>query len=421
MVINTIENYESFIKLREAWNDLLESSAESENVFLRHEWFDVWWQAFGANKEMFILLCFNEDRILGIAPLMIFRDYYKGIPYTRLGFIENPNAPSVDFIIKKGEENRVIRSFLDYLVLSSTNVWHVSVLNKIPNVSDTIGACEEFFSQNKIKYLLRKGQSSPYIPMNSDWDTFLKSTSVRFRKQLRNKINKINSAGQMGCEVWHDVRVDGKHLIDAISVSSRSWKHREGTSMNSTPERRKFFELLSGVASRNGWLRIWLLNLDGKPIAVEYHLEYKRRTNAMRGDFDEAYDNLSPGSILEAHIIEHCFNKGLLEYNFCGLDYRYKMRWTSHLYKQSNILVYNATPYSMFLYMLQKNLPLFKQKWIRLFSRPSNTRSSGIHPPTMKHQSLTINQQRETSNQQIATGIQQLSTRSQETSNRKPV
>jgi len=361
-MITKITEYSDFVVLKEDWNALLESSQERENVFLRHEWFDVWWQAFGKGKELLILLCQEAGKIIGIAPLMIFRDRYKGLPYKRLGFIEDPNAPSMNFIIKQGGEESVLPAILAYLVEPGTNAWHAAVLNKLPAGSSMLRTSTNCFSQQKIKYLLRNGQDSPYVPVNSDWETFLASTSVRFRKQLRNKINKLNKAGKVSFDVFDNIGVDGKHLEEAMSVSSRSWKQDQGTSMSSTPSRKRFFELLSSVASKNGWLRIWLLYLNGNPIATEYHLEYKGRTHAMRGDFDKSHDSLSPGSVLEAHIIEHCFKKGLLEYDFCGLPYGYKLRWTELLHTHNNILFYNGSYFSSGLYILQQYLPLIRWK-----------------------------------------------------------
>ena len=154
--------------------------------------------------------------------------------------------------------------------------------------------------------------------------------------------------------------------------------------MNSTPERKKFFELLSDVASKNGWLRIWLLKLNGNPIAVEYHLEYKRKTHAMRGDFDESWDNLSPGSVLEAHIIEQCFKNDLLEYDFCGLPFGYKLRWTNILHERSNLLFYNLTPYSAALYAAQKYFPIIKSKYISLKGLVSRKFSCEKYPGSAK-------------------------------------
>jgi hypothetical protein len=377
-MITEITDYTDLITLKETWNALLEHSQKSDNVFLRHEWFDVWWQAFGANKEMFVLLYHYKNKLLGIAPLMIFKNSYKGIPYKRLGFIEDPNAPSMNFIVQHGEEQRAIHTFLEYLQHKKQK-WHVSVLTKIPKSTPTIAICRSLFDTQSIKYIVRSGQNSPYIPMDSDWETFLKTTSAKFRKQLRNKINKLQKAGEVKFDVCRDVGINREHLNDALSVSSRSWKHQEGTSMTSTPERKSFFELLSDIAAKNGWLRIWLLKLNGKSIATEYHLEYKGKTHAMRGDFSETYNGLSPGSILEAHIIEQCFRTGVLEYDFCGLPFGYKMRWTKLLHERSNLLFYNATPYSHILYWAQKYLPIMHRKYKALTKDFSCKRSLSLH------------------------------------------
>lgn len=364
-MITEITTYRDFVSLKKNWNELLESSQESDNVFLRHEWFDVWWQAFGTEKSLFILLYYDDKKkLVGIAPFMLFRDMYKGLPYKRLGFIEDPNAPSMNFIVKQKCEERVICGLVKFLLNREQKRWHAVVLNKIADSSSTISICTQFLQDNKAGFLLRKSQNSPYIPMNSNWETFLKTTSVKFRKQLRNKINKLKKSGEVSFEVWHDIGTNREHLNDALAASSLSWKHHDGTSMTSTPERRRFFELLSDVGSKNGWLRIWLLKLNGKSIATEYHLEYKGKTHAMRGDFDESYNGLSPGSILEAHIIEQCFKNGVLEYDFCGLPFGYKMRWTKLLHERSNLLFYNATPYSHILYWVQKYLPIMRRKYM---------------------------------------------------------
>jgi len=379
-VIIKITNYKDFISLKESWNKLLESSREKNNVFLRHEWFDAWWQAFGIGKNLFILLYYDDkQKPVGIAPFMLFRDTYKGLLYKRLGFIEDPNAPSMNFIVKQKYEERVIGEFMKFLLKKKKNRWDAAVLNKIPDNSSTISICTQFLKDNKAGFLLRKSQNSPYIAMKSDWERFLKTTSAKFRKQLRNKINKLLKAGEVKFDVCRDVGINREHLNDALSVSSRSWKHQEGTSMTSTPERKRFFELLSDVASKNGWLRIWLLKLNGKPIATEYHLEYKSKTHAMRGDFDEEYASLSPGSALEAQIIEHCFKNGLLEYDFCGLPYGYKMRWTRLLHERSNLLFYNATSHSHILYWAQKYFPIMHKKYEALTKDFSCRRSLGPH------------------------------------------
>ena len=363
-MIEVITNYEKFRSLKSSWNQLLENSSEHENVFLRHEWFQSWWQAFGSEKTMFILVHYSNNHVVGIAPLMLFRDKYKIIPYNRLGFIEDANAPSMNFIISNDREKEVVSSIIRYLLTEARQYWHVAILNKITDNSSTLELCKRFLSNYNAKYLVRTSQNSPYIETNGDYEKFLSTTSTKFRKQLRNKFNKLQKTGEVAFEVHREVGNGGSYLQEAINVSSKSWKHGEGTSMAATQERRKFFENLSKEAGKNGSLRIWLMRLNGNPIAMEYHLEYKGRTHAMRGDFDESFSHLSPGSALEAYIIKHCFVAGLSEYDFCGLPYGYKVKWTKLLHRRSNTLFYSPKPFSRVLYLVQKYLPLMRSKWL---------------------------------------------------------
>ncbi len=110
MDIEVISEYKNFISLEEEWNSLLEK-CPNENVFLRHEWFRCWWEAFGKNKQLYIILVKDTGKIIGIAPLMISKDNYRGFPVKKLSFIKDDNTAHADFIIpeRKKESSEVDR------------------------------------------------------------------------------------------------------------------------------------------------------------------------------------------------------------------------------------------------------------------------------------------------------------------------
>jgi len=358
-MMRLIQTHKEFVKIRDQWNELLDNSGQKENVFLRHEWLDVWWRAFGAGKGMFVILKFSGSQLEAAAPLMLFKDSYKGIPYKRISFIEDPNAPSADVILAQGHEERGLKSLFGYLY-DRKGQWTVADLNKIDRCSSTVTLAAKILEEAGARFLVRNSMASPYIKIQGEFSDFLAKTSSKFRRQLKHKFNKLNRAGKVDFVVYEDPGPNGKFLKMAMDVSRASWKHRHRTSMVSTPERREFFSELSNIAARNGWLRIWLLYLDDKPIATEFHLEYMKRTHAMRGDFDEAASSLSPGSVLEAHIIEECFRNNLSEYDFCGLPYGYKLRWTTQLHERRNLIFCNRSCYSYLLYAAQKYLPVMR-------------------------------------------------------------
>lgn len=247
-MIKLIDCFESFISLELDWNSLLASSEESENVFLRHEWFHVWWQAFGSDKIMHILLDYEDDRLIGIAPLMISYDKYHNIPFKKLSFMEDPNAPSMNFIVDQKSTEKAIFHFIEYL--STHKKWHVAVLNKIGISSKSYSELIKVLNSQNKKYLLRASQDSPFIPVKGDYDAYLSKTSKKFKKQLRNKENKAFKSGEVKIKLYKNIGLDGKNLETIFKVSDRSWKKETGTSMVSSRERRMFFKQLSLIAEK---------------------------------------------------------------------------------------------------------------------------------------------------------------------------
>ena len=87
-VISKVSNFHGFLSLEQEWNSLLKRSV-SNSIFLSHEWFKCWWEAYGGEYELFILLCKDEGRLIGISPLMMSKDRLRGFPVKKISFIES--------------------------------------------------------------------------------------------------------------------------------------------------------------------------------------------------------------------------------------------------------------------------------------------------------------------------------------------
>jgi len=370
VVVSTLS---SFRCLHQEWNELLDASEERDNVFLRHEILDVWFSSFGASKLMYVITCYDNGQIQGAAPLMIVSDRYKYLAYRRLGYIEDANMPSLNIICRNGRELEVIQSVVRHLVCEIPALWDAAVLNKMPISSNTLSSLTTCLAACRIRHFIRKSMNSPFIKTVGSYDAFLKTTTPKFRKQLRSKLNRLDREGKVDIATYHKVGDQERHLLEVFSVSARSWKHSVNTSMTGTLEREQFYRALSHVAEKNGWLRLWILRLKDQPIAMEYHLEYAGITHAMRGDYDRAFEHLAPGSVLEAQIIKHCFLTSTKEYDFCGLPYEYKTRWTNMLHERVCICFYPKKPYSLFLYFIQRYAPIARRIATNILKYPGDT------------------------------------------------
>jgi CelD/BcsL family acetyltransferase involved in cellulose biosynthesis len=116
-------------------------------------------------------------------------------------------------------------------------------------------------------------------------------------------------------------------LGKAVDVSRRSWKQATGNSLDN-PGPGAFIQTLTGHAARRGWLSLWLLHIDSKPVAMEYQLVDGANVYALRADFDTACEEISPGSYLMRTLVESLFDKGLQRYYMGPGSNAYKTRWT---------------------------------------------------------------------------------------------
>ncbi|MBI5055391.1 MAG: GNAT family N-acetyltransferase [Nitrospirae bacterium] len=344
--IDVITDFEEFRKLRDPWTSLLEQS-RADKVFLTHEWFSVWWEAFGGKRSLFVILVKKGGEILGIAPLMRGKSTYRGFPVRNIECMGNNDSPGFGFITKKNYGDEIAGAIISFLFRDETG-WDIISCNNM--------FCNEDYHEIRAavdragrKCIVMDGLSSPYLMTDADWETYFKSVSTKSRKTLRNISNRIKKLGSITVSEIENP----ENLDDIISVSKRGWKYKKGLSFINRSNRRNFFEALTWMARRKKWLSIWCMYKDGVPVAYEYHLKYKGNNAALLSEFDIDYENYSPGAYLDYEIVRSLFEKGVHEYDMCGSQDEYKKKWSKDIRQYKNMRIFNNTFYSGFLYSLE--------------------------------------------------------------------
>jgi CelD/BcsL family acetyltransferase involved in cellulose biosynthesis len=92
--------------------------------------------------------------------------------------------------------------------------------------------------------------------------------------------------------------------------------------------RAAFHREFAAVALERGWLRLWLLELDGRPAAAWYGLRFGGVEHYYQSGRDPAFDSLSAAFVLLAHTIRAAFDDGAREYRFGRGQDPYKYRFT---------------------------------------------------------------------------------------------
>lgn len=80
------------------------------------------------------------------------------------------------------------------------------------------------------------------------------------------------------------------------------------------------------MALLRGWLRLYLLSVDGNCIAVEYCLHIADRVADFQSGFDVRWSRFGVGTLLIAHAIREAIQEGASEFDFLRGGEAYKRR-----------------------------------------------------------------------------------------------
>jgi CelD/BcsL family acetyltransferase involved in cellulose biosynthesis len=355
--IEIIDDVQIFRSSKEEWNRL-SSTCEDIGLARNFDFIVSWWEAFRRGRKLRIVVLKDDSgRWVAVSPMYIETILYRGIPIRVLSFMENGYMPACGFLMSEN----LVESTVDHFcrVLFSFEKWEMVRLPKLPTLHPLIARIRRNAGDAGFRNGILPNIETPVIDICGTWDEFLKTRSSSFRKQLRSKRNRFSR--EPGTSI-DEVVVESENverLVQAMTdISAESWKSSTGADLASNPSARYFLErMLTRMSSEKGNATVWFALKDGKPIAYELHLRQDDITYPLRADFNESFKDLSPGSVLEAAILEKMFaSKELRKYYSCGTTYGYLMRWTDQTVSHSTLEVFSPSLSAQLGYRIEYGL-----------------------------------------------------------------
>ena len=350
MKVRRIESPEEFEALAPVWNDVARAGGYA-SPFLSHDWFVCCWRAAARARRPLLLLVEDAAGPVALVPLARWAARLRGLPVRVLGTLDAPDTPFVDWPVA-GSPEPVAEAVMAHLV--ARRDWDLLILEKMPVDSPIVKALESGMpggARCQRAATLR----SPYLDVSGSWEAFWAQTSQRFKKTFRSVRNRLEKAGRVAVEEHRSLGVDGGPFAEALEVSLRSWKGPRRLAMANMPGMPEFFRSLTERASARGWLRLWVLRLDGRAVATEYQLEADGRVHALRADFDASLpEDLSPGAYLSGHIVRALFDReGIHEYDMGPGDNEYKSRWATGAHETVRLRLFHPGIYGKSLFAME--------------------------------------------------------------------
>jgi len=319
--IEVIDTKEGLAAIAKPWNDLLALS-RSNTIFLTWEWLYSWVECFAnADRELYILMVYSENMLIGIAPWCIRKVKYAGFMMRRIEFLGTPEAGSdyLDVFAKKGGEKEVARSIYQFLFGEASSKWDCFGFFDIPSESLFLLHFMEQMKADGRHVEVEAGAFCPSLILPKTREDFLSQLSSSRRKRYARDLRILEREGEVRHESFK-LEKAGHALKEFKELYQQRWNHSD-----------PLFLFLEKVhLHAQGEDKIWVdfLSVNGRNVAGLLHLRCGERLFLYLMAADRSFiKEISVGNILVGLSIEKAIAEGFSEYNFLKGYEEYKFYW----------------------------------------------------------------------------------------------
>ena len=308
--------------LRPQWNALLRASA-ANGPFLTWEWMHAWWTHLAGTSTLSILAVRDGDELIAIAP---FRVAPNAMPwFSRIEFMATGYAGSdyLDLIVREGREDDAIRAIAGFLGTQRMTLR----LDHLPEASLAARLTERLSADGWMSSSAPDGVC-PRIPLaGHTWDSYLATLGSAHRANVRRRLRGIEQQFQARFELVTSDTVRTRALDALAGFHQQRFKEQGGSSAFFTPTVRAFQEEATRRALDRGWLRMYVLWLNGEIAAVMYGFFYNRQFYFYQHGFDDRHSRHSIGLVLMAMTIRAAIDEGAEAFDLLWGTEGYKSLW----------------------------------------------------------------------------------------------
>lgn len=336
---HVVEDTASFEQLREEWNELLEAS-DSNGLFLTWEWLFTWWKHLSGGRRLHIVTVRLGRQLVAIAPLALRpSSLARLLPFRALEFLGSGIIGSdyLDFIIRRGQEREACRTLADYLSREKL-VLELTQLSKDACVAAEIAAR---LHQEAWNLAEAKTNVCPFINLSGhSWESYLASLGSEHRYNFGRRMKNLTKRFEVRFEQARSEEQRRGSFALLVALHNMRWRDRGCSEAFYAANLLAFHQELSRLALERGWLRLFVLRLDGAPAAALYGFRYHRVFYFFQSGFDPNYGKHSVGLVTMGLAIKSAVEEGAEEYDLLHGDEPYKFHWARTSRELSRLELY---------------------------------------------------------------------------------
>lgn len=334
--VQEIKDIVNLAYYRDDWTRLLAACPDGD-LFQTFEWVSTWIEEFWRHGPIRFLLVWNGTQLAGLAPFLL-DDTGELWCSPALVLPINPHARRTG-ILHDGRVEEVVNAILRYLRTTGSLVKLI-----LPHVVERSGLAKvmaEAARGTGMSTVIKADGGSPIVLIREDWESYLLTRSDHFRSGLGRKRRKLERAGRAKFVIADAPEALDRALNAVLHVERNSWKQTAGTSFTAERGLARFYHRLARRCAQQGWLRVYLLYVDGQPIAHIYGTAYRNRYYALKTAYDRSYAAYSPGAVLFGFALRDAFAQQYEMFDFLGYQSRWKNEMANDVTRHVDLCVFS--------------------------------------------------------------------------------
>jgi CelD/BcsL family acetyltransferase involved in cellulose biosynthesis len=280
--------------------------------FQSPQWLLAWIETF-TPLRLRVVVVRNQDRLLGVAPLLIYRRGAERL----LAFAGGGVSDYLDVLSEPGQESTVVAAVFS-AILEDPGWSTLELTDLAPN--------SVLLRSAALRQLASTHDTTSVLVLPSELGELLQCFSKRQRANLRNARSRLERQGGGAVECARPETAQ-EFLEDLFRLHTRRWSDKGQPGVLDDDRLRAFHRMVVPGLIASGRLHLYRLRVAAGTAAVIYSLFDANTVYCYLQGFDPGFGFFSPGTLLMFSVIEDAIASGMRSFDFLRGQEAYKQHW----------------------------------------------------------------------------------------------